>query len=189
MPFIHTTFSFKTREKNVNYLSSSPDWFHVNRNYLPRVWEYLYLICIVSYCGRNCSDVGVEVFYKCRYVISSYGNHWDHAELEHISILFILILFDHIYSVPHLSHREPCVLRSCHVLQTLLLISTTFKRIQILKKMYYWMCKVRYNWAIRLSSRMYIFIYKKHNAFCLLKNPFSRHMMWFKLQRHVCSHR
>lgn len=90
------TSLYNTREKNVKYLSSSPHWFHVRKteNYLPSVWEYLYFgLYIFSYCWKDVFGSRCwSVFSKCRYVISSHGNHWDHTELEHICILLLLFI-------------------------------------------------------------------------------------------------
>lgn len=52
-------------------------------NYLPGVREYLYFyLYIFNTVGRIWM-----CFSKCRYLISSHSNHWDHTELcYHVSL-------------------------------------------------------------------------------------------------------
>lgn len=76
--------------ENVKYLSFSPHWFHANRK-LPtwclRVFVFFICIFFILLEGTVWIWVCWIVFYKCRYVISSHNNHWDHTELYHVSIL------------------------------------------------------------------------------------------------------
>lgn len=75
---------------NIYLLSFSPHWFHVNRK-LPtwclRVFVFFICIFFILLEGTIWIWVCWSVFSKCRYVISSHSNHWDHTELYyHVSI-------------------------------------------------------------------------------------------------------
>lgn len=63
------------------------------------------------------------MFYKCRYVISSCGNHWDHAELEYFIHFYLFCL---IRSAPPTLFTQRTLCASLLLWHQLRLCTTTF---------------------------------------------------------------